>query len=242
MDLNEIRSEIDKVDSELVKLLERRYELVSQVAKAKAASGAAVLDRSREEQVLNGINQKIKNRAFAEPILDTYVGIMDVSKQFQSGYLENFVLIGMPGCGKTTIGRKFAKQNGYDFVDADEEFTRKYNISPADYIAEYGEAKFREAETSVIESFKPNTRTVFALGGGAVTVPENFELVKPLGIVVYIRRELSELATKGRPLTESKGVEKLYAERGDIYEMWADIAIDNITVDTTIEKLNQVCR
>lgn len=241
MTLQEIRTQIDQVDTELVELLEKRYELVSQVARAKAESGAAVLDRSREEQVLNQINQKISNRVFAEPILDTFVGIMDISKQFQSGYLTNIVLIGMPGCGKTTIGSKFAKLNSYSFVDADEEFKRIYSATPEEYILKNGEAAFRKAETAVLETFKPQTRTVFALGGGVVTVPENFEIVKPLGIVVYLKSDLSKLTIEGRPLAGEKGVEKLFEERSAIYDMWADIEIDNNSINETLEKLKDVC-
>lgn len=241
MELSDIRKEIDKVDDELVRLLERRYELVSDVAKVKAQSGAAVLDRSREEQKLNSINQTIRNRAFAEPILDTFVGIMDVSKQFQTGYLENIVLIGMPGCGKTTVGRAYAEKYGYEFVDADEAFTRRYSMTPSEYITANGEASFRSAETAVLETFRPGVRTVFALGGGAVTVPENFEIVKPLGFVVYLKRDLAKLALNDRPITKDKGVEQLFAERGDIYEMWADYALVNDSIDETLKKLNEVC-
>lgn len=241
MELSDIRKEIDKVDDELARLLERRYELVSEVAKAKAANGTAVLDRSREEQVLNRINSVIVNRTFAEPILDTFVGIMDVSRQFQTGYLENIVLIGMPGCGKTTIGRKYADRYGYGFTDADEAFTQKFGMTPAEYITSRGEAEFRTAETAVLEEFKSNTRTVFALGGGVVTVPENFELVKPLGFVVYLKRDLAKLARNDRPITGARGVEQLFKERGDLYELWADYALDNNSIEETIKKLNELC-
>lgn len=240
MNLGELRAEIDRTDKELVKLLERRFDLVSQVAVQKAISGTPVLNRQREEEVINAVNQQIQNRSYAEYIMDTFCGIMDISKQYQNHYLMNIVLIGMPGCGKTTIGREFAKRYGYTFVDADEEFEKENKVSPADCITRFGEARFRQLETKILEGFVPGRRTIYALGGGVVTIPENFELVKPLGLVIYLSRDVAELATDGRPITASKGTEELYAERADKYELWADAVIDNKDINSTIEQIAKI--
>lgn len=237
MNLSEIRTEIDKTDKELVRLLERRFELVGQVAVQKALSGTAVYNRAREEEVINSVNSLVKNRDYADYIVDTFCGIMDISKQYQNHYLLNLVLIGMPGCGKTTVGRAFAEKYGYTFIDADEEFLKQNGMSASECINKYGEAKFRELETKVLESFRPNTRCVYALGGGVVTVADNFELVKPLGLVIYLTRELSELATGDRPITASKGLEEIYRERADRYDLWADAAVPNTSVQNAVEQI-----
>lgn len=237
MSLDELRKQIDDTDRELVRLLEQRYRLVEQVAVQKAEEGIPVLNRNREEEVINSVNGQVQNRKYAEYIVDTFCGIMDISKQYQNHYLENIVLIGMPGCGKTTIGREYAKQYGYSFIDADEEFERINGISPAEYIREHGEKSFRDEETKVLESFKPMSRCVFALGGGVVTVQENFELVKPLGLVIYLTRDVGKLAIQGRPLSQDRGVDTLYAERADLYELWADVVIANDDPAKTIARI-----
>ncbi|MCR5323627.1 MAG: shikimate kinase [Lachnospiraceae bacterium] len=140
---------------------------------------------------------------------------------------NNILLIGMPGCGKSTIGRVLGSKLGFNFLDADAEFEEYIGISPADYIECFGVPKFREKESEVIAEFKKCTRTVISLGGGVVEIPTNEELLHAAGTVIYLRRELSKLARGGRPVTAAKGVETLYAERHEKYEQWADIIIDN---------------
>lgn len=238
MNLQDARNEIDMVDSELVRLLERRYELVSEVAAYKAQTGMQVYDKNREEQVLNRIGGKVTHENYREYILDTFSAVMEVSRAFQTNYLQNIVLIGMPGCGKSTIGRRFAEKYGYRFIDADEEFAKVYGMTPAECIRQKGEAQFRRMEGAVLEDFRRGTRTVFALGGGVVTVPDNFETVKPLGTVVYIKRPLEQLPISNRPISAMKGIDAIYAERASTYELWADIEIENNeSVDAAVEKL-----
>lgn len=140
---------------------------------------------------------------------------------------ENILLIGMPGCGKSTIGRMLAAKLGYNFIDADAEFEEYIGISPADYIECFGVPKFREKESEVIAEFRKCTRTVISLGGGVVEIPKNEELLHAAGKIIYIRRELDKLAQGGRPITAAKGVETLFAERHEKYEQWADLIIEN---------------
>ena len=140
---------------------------------------------------------------------------------------ENILLIGMPGCGKSTIGRMLAAKLGYNFIDADAEFEEYIGISPADYIECFGVPKFREKESEVIDEFRKCTRTVISLGGGVVEIPKNEELLHAAGKIIYIRRELDKLARGGRPITAAKGVETLFAERHEKYEQWADLIIEN---------------
>ncbi|MBO4414875.1 MAG: shikimate kinase [Lachnospiraceae bacterium] len=140
---------------------------------------------------------------------------------------DNILLIGMPGCGKSTIGRMLSSKLGYNFIDADKEFEEYIGISPADYIECFGVPKFREKESEVLAEFKKCTRTVISLGGGVVEIPGNEELLRAAGKIVYIKRELDKLARGGRPITAAKGVETLYAERHEKYEQWAQITVDN---------------
>ncbi len=157
-----------------------------------------------------------------------------------SGNNTNIVLIGMPGCGKSTIGRRLASQYGFDFIDSDIEFERIWGISPSDCIQQYGEAEFRKKETEVLQSFKCCERKVIATGGGVVTVPGNYDLLHGLGIVIYIKRRLKMLSVKGRPLSAGRGVEALYAERRPLYESFSDARVYNREVDKTVEEIMHI--
>lgn len=140
---------------------------------------------------------------------------------------DNILLIGMPGSGKSTIGRMLSSKLGYNFIDADAEFEEYIGISPADYIECFGVPRFRKEESEVLSQFRKCTRTVISLGGGVVEIPENEELLRAAGLIVYIKRDLDKLARGGRPITAAKGVEQLYAERHEKYEKWAQITVDN---------------
>lgn len=237
-----IRDEIDLVDNELTKLLEKRYELVEEVAKAKLLSGAPVFDSAREEAVLERVNGMVSNPAYKEYITGTYSEIMRISKDFQSKYISvrqskirKIVLIGMPGCGKTTLGRELAARTGLDFEDSDEAFTKEVGITPGEYITAEGEEAFREAESRIIAGLAEKDRIVVALGGGAVTRDENYEALAGEGtLFVYLRRDKDKLETAGRPLSLTKGVDRLLEEREPLYSRWADLVLENMDVDCAV--------
>lgn len=149
----------------------------------------------------------------------------------------NIVLEGMPGSGKTTIGRYLASSLSKQFVDTDEEIEKKIGLSSFEIIQKYGESKFREIESEVIKELSLKNSLVIALGGGAPLKEENRTNLKKNGIVVYIKRPLKDLLLEGRPLSLQNGVEKLYKERSPIYENFKDIEIDNIA---TIESVTDV--
>ena len=154
---------------------------------------------------------------------------MTLNEQYSTGISkDNILLIGMPGCGKSTIGRLLADRMSFDFLDADEVFEKKTGISPACFIEKSGEQEFRKRESEILGGFSLLTHTVISLGGGVVEIPANKDLIREAGTVVYIRRDNSDLALDNRPLSLSKGIEKLYELRHEKYENWSDISIDNI--------------
>ena len=140
---------------------------------------------------------------------------------------SDIVLIGMPGSGKSTLGRMLAERTGRKFVDTDEEFTKKFEMTPGDCIRTQGEDAFREKETQVVKEVAAGTGLVIATGGGVVTRPKNIELLKQNGEIVYINRDISNLSSKGRPLSQGDGaIEKLFEIRKPLYEKAADYIVN----------------
>ncbi len=138
---------------------------------------------------------------------------------------QNIVLIGMPGAGKTTTGRRLAHRLGRPFVDVDEAVAQKCGRSAASIIETDGEDAFRRIETEVTGECCACSGLVVACGGGVVTRPENLDLLRQNGTVVMIDRPLSELSSSGRPMSRAKGIKRLADERMDAYRSWSDVRI-----------------
>lgn len=156
---------------------------------------------------------------------------------------KNIVLIGMPGCGKTSVGKKTAELLGRSFIDADEAFARMHGISPAEAITDLGEERFRELEHATLCEICKESGCVIATGGGAVTREYNYAPITQNGTVVYLRRKPSLLSTEGRPL--SVNVEELYLKRKAAYERFADLTVDSTeeierTARLIIERLEEL--
>lgn len=152
--------------------------------------------------------------------------------------MENIILVGMPGCGKSTIGRTLSDKTGLKFVDADEEFSNRYGTSPAEVILQQGEEAFRKMETAVLESIGKQSGLVIATGGGCVTRKENYELLHRNGTIFYLQRDLSLLPTEGRPLSQQNTLEALFRKRKPLYESFADFYIENnSTIDQTVNTI-----
>lgn len=139
---------------------------------------------------------------------------------------ESVILIGMPGVGKTTCGRALARLLGRPFLDLDDAFKLDVGVSPASYIRDRGEEAFRLRETEVAASHCARPGLVVACGGGIVTRPENYDLLHQNGTIVLLERPLDRLSSRGRPVSRSKGIERLARERGPLYRAWADVRVD----------------
>ena len=141
--------------------------------------------------------------------------------------INNIILIGMPGCGKSTVGRILAEKLSKKLFDIDAEIEEKTSKKIAEIFEESGEEKFREIETKVIYYYCREMGMVVATGGGAVLKKENREAMKQNGTIIYLKKDLSELATVGRPLSsDAAAVQKLYEQRKEIYENLADFTVE----------------
>lgn len=151
---------------------------------------------------------------------------------------ENIVLIGMPGVGKTTVGKALAARLGRDFVDIDSAIEERYGSVP-DYINTHGADAFRAIESEVIADVSQGHGLVIATGGGAPTIPANKDLLRQNGRVYWLTRPLTDLPTDGRPLSTGglATLERLFAERHEAYADFADATVANDAIDTTVTKI-----
>lgn len=154
----------------------------------------------------------------------------------------NIVLIGMPGCGKTAVGRHISELTRRKFVDIDEEIENEEGKSIPEIFNNFGEEYFRKAETEILGRFCKESGLVIAAGGGAVTLPGNKDIMKQNGKIVYIKRKLKDLATSNRPVTKARGVEQIYSERVAFYESWNDMSVENKDMLKTAKKILEVLK
>ena len=132
---------------------------------------------------------------------------------------ENIVLIGMPGSGKSTLGRQLAEKTGKVFADSDEIFAARIGVTPADFIMTHGERAFRTEEAAVLRELSAGNGYVIATGGGAVTRSENVRALRRNGKLVWLDRPLCDIRpTTDRPLTRDReALERVYRERMPLY-------------------------
>jgi len=140
----------------------------------------------------------------------------------------NLVLVGMPGCGKSTLGQMAAEMLGRPFIDLDQEIEKEYG-HPSQIIREKGEEAFRKIESEMAARFGKESGLVIATGGGAVLKKENVRALRQNGVVAWVQRPLEKLSTKGRPLSQGglDTLNKLAEIRTPLYRACADFSVEN---------------
>lgn len=160
-----------------------------------------------------------------------------------SSVKKNIALIGMPGCGKTTIGRKLAQKLGIRFYDSDKYIEETTGKSITE-IFQNGEGYFRQLETETIKKLALEIPCVISTGGGIVKNDENIEALKENGIIIFINRPIENIIDniniKKRPLLKDRkeNLYKLYDERIDLYKRYCDYEIINdSSIYITVKKI-----
>ena len=152
---------------------------------------------------------------------------------------QNIVLIGMPGSGKSTIGKALAERLGRDFIDTDDMIKEKHGVI-SEIFAQKGEEYFRDIEAIAVKEASKNSGVVIATGGGAVLRQENVTALKQNGVIFFLNRPLEDIIpTSDRPLSSDiDALKKRFDERYGIYKITGDfeIAVDG-NVESIVEKI-----
>ncbi len=139
---------------------------------------------------------------------------------------ENIVLIGMPGCGKSTVADMIAGRTGRPYYDSDEFIQKRTGKSIGELFSEYGEDGFRDLETEALTELTKLSGAVIATGGGAVIRERNIELIRQNSRVYYIERSLDKLPLKDRPLSKDlSALSEIYSKRAALYKKCADVVV-----------------
>lgn len=156
----------------------------------------------------------------------------------QTMNVKNLMLIGMPGCGKSTIGTALSRQLNRPLVDLDEEIVKTDGRPIPEIFASDGEEFFRQLEHQVLCAWTSKSGLVISAGGGIVTRPENLEPLHRNSTVIFLLRDLDKLPTDGRPVSQANKLSDLFERRYPLYVQAADITVDNNgTIDETVRQI-----
>lgn len=157
--------------------------------------------------------------------------------------MQNIVLVGMPGCGKSSVGRRLAERLGRPLLEADTEIEKAAGHTIPEIFEREGEQGFRRRESAALRELGKRSGTVISTGGGCVTRPENYAPLHQNGTIVWLRRDLNCLAREGRPLSLNADLSAMYAVRKPLYERFADLTADNCgTPEETVDAILEVLR
>jgi len=161
---------------------------------------------------------------------------------------KSIVLIGMMGAGKSSVGRALEWRTGLARLDTDEAVAKRFGISVAEIFEKHGEDTFRDAETEMLRNLTPDRPTIITTGGGIVLRPENVDLLRRLGTIVWLNGDEATLFERAsrrntRPLLQNDDPRAIFSElfrkRAPIYKTAADFEIDtsNVTHDQVAETI-----
>lgn len=155
--------------------------------------------------------------------------------------MKNIVLIGMSGCGKTTVGKLLAQRLGMPFVDVDDFIQQRQGATVKQIFDRHGEAYFRSLEGKACNELASKPNTVISTGGGAVTSEATMQCFAN-STVVYIKRDINRIISTAdasvRPLfTDADAVKRLYERRKTLYQKYACFTVENISVEQCVQEI-----
>jgi shikimate kinase len=150
-------------------------------------------------------------------------------------------LIGLPGCGKSTLGKKLAQKLNYNFIDMDQDIEIKACMFIDEIFEIYGEKYFRALEKNTLKEYQNLDNVIISTGGGIVNDLSNKKLFD--GKCVYLKSDLESIKKRleesniVRPLLQKMSLEEIYEMRKNKYDYFKDIEVENNNIDTTIDMI-----
>ena len=231
---------VSPVDRSLFPKLEYVFDIVYNPARTQLLLDA----EARNIPCMNGLWMLVAQaKEASEWFADTKISNEEISRIHAklSAQTENIVLVGMPGCGKSAIGKLLAEYLGKTFVDTDAEIEKTAGITIPKIFAKDGESGFRMLETQVLTRLGMASGLVIATGGGCVTKEENYPLLHQNGSIWWIQREIASLPTDGRPLSQINNLQEMYQMRKPMYQRFADYTVVNDrTLDEIVGEIREV--
>lgn len=234
MDIKDIYEKIDQYDVVLADTFAKRLHALRSVADYKNQNKLPIVDEERNAQVIANavaVTEDEKLRPYVKNYMEE---VIDISNSFIRNHMQQHIfIIGMPGAGKTTVGKALAQTLGLEFHDVDEEIQKKTGKSIQNIIIYDGEEVFRHHEYEAIQEILAQKPSVIATGGGTVMSEETVTLMKNNGIIVFVHRGvqsiLEDLDLEIRPLVKEsiEYIFRVYEERYPIYESVCNIKIAN---------------
>lgn len=161
----------------------------------------------------------------------------------------NITLIGMPGVGKSFLGKKLAEKLNFSFLDTDDIIEQKNHLSSQQIINKYGDNKFLELEREAILSLKKPNSMVIATGGSVVYIEEAMEFLKSFSIVVFlhspielIKKRLTDKEARGIIGLKKKSLEEIFSERNMLYSKYADVIVEIKKVANTDKIVDRILK
>jgi len=217
------------------------FDLIYNPAQTKLVYEA----RQQGIKAYNGLSMLVAQaKRAAELFTDSYIddSVIETIIQEVSKKSMNIVIIGMPGSGKSTVGKSLAKLTDRCFIDTDEEITKTYHKNTADILLDEKEEFFRNIETGILEIVTKKSNCVISTGGGVVTRERNRYLLRQNSIVIFLERDLSLLSTWNRPLSQQHTLESLYNSRIGNYIGWSDYQVKCDDISETHLKIKEVLK
>ena len=227
---------VSPVDLSCFPKLEGVFDLIYNPARTQL-----LLDAERLGVITaNGLGMLVAQaKAAAERFLGRSIPderVEEITREMERG-TRNLMLIGMPGCGKTTVGEALAQRLGRELVDTDAVIEEMAGCSIPEIFARDGEEAFRKLEHQALCRVAKGSGLVIATGGGIVTRPENRDPMRQNSTIIFLQRELDRLPTDGRPVSQANDLSRLYEQRLPLYRAAADLTVDNRTVEAAVDEI-----
>lgn len=242
MSLEKIRSEIDRIDNQLLILFQKRMMSARKIAQFKKENKLPILDRQREERIIESLSTTTYESEF-------FRALFTISRGYQTflNFQKNLLLIGMMGCGKTTVGKVLSHKMSVKFIDIDEYIEKTVGMSVNEIFQNHGMEYFRKLEEQHILDVIENSPQIISPGGGIVLNDSLMQRISKNSLVVFLNPPVEKIASwidiDTRPLVNSKSdVLNIYNARLHLYKKYADFEIDSAesidnVADLIIQKL-----